>query len=134
MTRVLRWIALLPVAVAGWYLAMVLGMMTLGLVDQFCPEGLMVSGQCTAGWYDWVQGAIFYLFIALSAVLVVLLAALIAPAHRRRVAWVAFLLGAAMAVLMALLTPSFVDLLAALVAGLATALWVQRARWSLPAA
>lgn len=130
--RLLRWILLVPLTVAGWYLVLLLGMVLLTLADGFCPPEEMVSGYCTAPWYAYVDAGVFYFCSGLAAILWVLLAALIAPAWRRGVGWVAFAIGALVASAMTLHLGAWDDLAISLAAGFATAWWIQRARWSVP--
>jgi hypothetical protein len=126
--RLLRWLLVPPAALAGWWFALLLGMGLLAIGDSQCPAAQKVSGACIAGWYAHFERAVFVSCSAVAACLVVLLPALAAPAHRRRVAWIAFAWGAATAAWLGLGAGAHVELAAALSAGFATTLLVHRYR------
>jgi hypothetical protein len=87
----------IPSAVVAWYIALVLGLLTRGLVENFCPPTEMVSGVCVAAWWQPVESTIFVLFSGISAVFVVLCAAVTAPRRKREVVLIAYLTGAVVA-------------------------------------
>ena len=93
----LRWIAVVPAAVAGWWLVVVVAITLHGLVFSFCAPEDVVSGACVAPWFSQFESALLYFAVALSATLVVLVPTIMAPAHRRLIAWVAYLVGAIVA-------------------------------------
>lgn len=125
---VLRWLCVAPAAIAGWLLALVIALAVLGLVDSLCPPEEMVSGMCGAPWYPLASRAVVCFGAGLSALLVVGLAAWVAPSHRRVVAWASFGLGAAIAIVLAGVASDVfsAELLSALGGGL---LGVALARW-----
>jgi len=130
MIKAVRWLLLLPLTLAGWYLVMLLGIVLLDLAMAACPPEEVVSGACTAPWMGGVEAGIFYLCSALAATAWVLIPALMAPALKRETAWVAFISGGLVAGMMALHMAAWDDLAVSLSAGVGVAWWVQRARWS----
>lgn len=94
----IRWIAVIPAAVAGWWSAVIVAIAVHGFVFSFCPPEDVVSGACIAPWFLRFKTALLYSSVALSAILVVLVPTVMAPAHRRLVAWVAYAAGAVAAV------------------------------------
>jgi hypothetical protein len=89
---------LVPLLAPVGYVAAVLSVVVLTqLLRHMCPPEHVVSGMCTATWYSGAELAAFAIATALGAALWVVLPVLAAPAHRARVAWFAFALGAAFA-------------------------------------
>ena len=124
--RLIRWLAVLPASLAGWYLALAGGIVLHSLATSLCPQALMVSGMCTANWFPWLEELIFAITAALAAFLVVWLATLCCPAGKARVASIAFVLGALVAILFAAELHIWLPPLAALVSGLLTLRWLRR--------
>ena len=124
--RVLRWLAVVPAALAGWYLAFAGGIMLHSLATSLCPEPLLVSGMCTASWFPWLEEVIFAITAALAAFLVVWLATACCPIAKARVATIAFVLGALVAIVFAAELHIWLAPLAALVSGLLTLRWLRR--------
>ena len=114
-----RWFAVIPSSVIAWYAMAILGMSILfGIKDHLCPREELVSGQCMAWWYFYTKHILIYLFVALSAFIVVLCAAIVAPSHRMHVAWVAYFSGFLAAVYFVSQTSAVGEFVAALLAGL----------------
>lgn len=124
--QILRWMAIFPGIYVSWHLSLIVGMALLAIAEAFCPEDQMVSGLCVAPWFFWVEDAIFLFCAALAAALVVASAALIAPAHRVRVAWVTFIGGCLVAGYLGWSTGAFKELAAAVASGLVTTLVIAR--------
>lgn len=99
LTPWIRWFVTVPAAVAGWWLVVVVAIALHGFVSSFCASQDMVSGACVAPWFLRFETALLYSSIALSAILVVLIPTVVAPAHRGLVAWVALASGAIVALL-----------------------------------
>lgn len=118
----------MPAALAGWYLALFIGMFLLGFAESLCPPEDMVSGACLARWFDPVQTAIIYFSASLAAFLVVLFPTWMAPSHRNRVARSAFSVGALVAAFLAWSTLAWGEFIAAIIAGLLAVLLIKR--WS----
>ncbi len=128
--RIVRWILVPLAAVAGWYVALIGGIGLLTAAEAFCPPDQMVSGSCQATWWQPVEQIIFCFSTALAAVLVVGAAFLVAPSHRRQVAWIVFAGGGLVAVWMMIGTGAYWMGLTALAAGWVTARWLARSRWA----
>jgi len=97
MPNLLRWV-LVPISgVLVFYLVLFLGILCLDLVGDFCPPEEVVSGLCTAWWYDAAYHALVLggSFIVVAGVVIV--PGRVAPAHKLRVAAIAYLLGATFA-------------------------------------
>lgn len=124
--QILRWIAIFPGIYVSWHLSLIVGMALLAIAEAFCPKDQMVSGLCVAPWFFWIEDAIFLFCAALATALVVASAAFIAPAHRVRVAWVAFIGGCLVAGYLGWSTDAFMELAAAVASGLVTALAIDR--------
>ena len=102
MTALVRWV-LAPIGgLVAWHATLFLGLVAVGVLDSMCPPDKIVSGMCQADWYEPAFDALVAVFAGISAVVVVLVPALIAPTHRLRMAWVAYGVGAAFAICSAL--------------------------------
>lgn len=97
MAQILRWVAVPLAGVVGWLATLFVGMASIGLLDSLCPPELVVSGACTAPWYDPAFTTLAVAFSFVVAFPIVLAPAATAPTHRFAVAIVAFLCGAAFA-------------------------------------
>ncbi|MDH3645070.1 MAG: hypothetical protein OES38_23415 [Gammaproteobacteria bacterium] len=124
--RVLRWLAILPVLYVSWHIALIVGMVLLTTAEAFCPPEQMVSGLCVAEWFLWVEGAIFMFGAGLAAALMVASVAVVAPAHRARVATVVFVAGLLLAAYLGVTADALKEFAAAVIAGLVTLLVVIR--------
>src|SRR5262249_23392653 len=112
-----RWIAVIPAAVAAWYAALFLGLLLLPPIGSFCPKDDIVSGMCVAWWYPYAERTVIVSCVGLSALFVVLVAAAVAPAYRTRVAWVAYCAGFLVAVNFAWQTGAVAEFVAAVLPG-----------------
>jgi hypothetical protein len=110
----IRWVAVVPAAVAGWWIVVVVAIALHGLVFSFCAPEDVVSGACVAPWFLRFESALLNCSVALSAILVVLVPTVIAPAHRRLVAWGSYVSGAIVALSIGGLP---IQMIVALVAG-----------------
>jgi hypothetical protein len=118
MLRLTRWFLVLPTAVAAWYLALLIGIgLILGL-EQLCPADQMVSGQCTATWYDHASYAAICFGAALAAALILGGCTIVAPSHRTWIAGITFVLGVLVAIIFAMETHFYLALAAAIVSGI----------------
>lgn len=118
-----RWIAAIPAAVAGWWLVVFAAIALHGLAFSFCPPDDVVSGACVAPWFSRFETGLVYASVALSAVLVVVLPAVVVPAHRALIAWIAYIAGAVVAVSIG---RSATHIVVALAAGLVAAVVVSK--------
>jgi len=119
---IIRWICVVPAAVISWYAVLIIGMITLSLINDFCPYGEVVSGLCFATWYDYAEQIIIIIFVGFSAALVVLTASWVAPGKKALVAVIVFLCGLLIALLLTIHLGSWWELAAAISAGL-LAVW-----------
>lgn len=115
--EILRWLAVLPAAVAAWWVAVTVTILGHVLVTAACPERYEVSGACVAPWMPTLTRVSTFVGASLAAVLVVLAASYTAPAHRRHVAQAAYVVGLAVALYMANETEGWLELGGAVVAG-----------------
>lgn len=97
MAHTIRWILILPAAVASWYAALFLGLAMYRGLESFCPEDQMVSGHCFAPWFSAATDVLFAFGAALAAVLVMVSCTWVAPTHKRPVAIATFAVGAMVA-------------------------------------
>lgn len=123
MITFMRWLAIIPAAISGWYLALILGMFLLALAERTCPAENRVSGICTAWWFGYIKQAIVYFGVAVAAFLVVIFPTLMAPSHRHLVARSFLLLGALVAGYLAWELSAWGEFLAAVGAGLSAVFW-----------
>jgi hypothetical protein len=100
MSRVIRWILILPAAVAAWYAALFISIALYRGLDALCPFGQIVSGRCSAPWFLDGSDLFIALGAALAAVLVMIACTLLAPTHKRHVAIATFAVGTVAAVMM----------------------------------
>jgi hypothetical protein len=100
---VIRWILVIPSAVAAWYFAFILSVLVGAIVVGPCMDSDYPQPRfCEA---SWVRFALAHRLpirfgIGLSAVLVVIVSAIVAPYHRVLVAWAALGVGAIVAGIM----------------------------------
>ncbi len=118
MIQVFRWLALIPACITAWYVALFIGLYAHGIVDSFCPPELVVSGFCEASWFPAAEQAVICFGVALSAFLVVLTAALVAPTHRVLASKAALVVGTVVAIIFAVETDTYFELAAAVLAGI----------------
>lgn len=114
----LRWLAVIPAAVLGWYIALLTGIILLDGVTSLCPAEQMISDLCGASWFRYAELAVFCFSAALAAFLVITFAVLVAPSQRIVVAWSMFMTGSFAAGYMAWYTSVQEEFVAALVGGL----------------
>jgi MFS family permease len=100
MSPVLRWILILPAAIATWYATLFTGIALYQGVEALCPPDQVESGHCFAPWFLTASNALIVFGAALAAVLVMFVSASLAPAHKRQVAIATFALGTLVAISM----------------------------------
>lgn len=123
MIQLFRWLFLTPACIAAWYLAAVIGLYAHRFVARFCPPMHVISGQCRADWFPTAEQIVMCFGVALSAFLVVLTAAAVAPNHHVLISKIAFVVGTVAAVVFAVGTQAYAALSAAVLAG-AVGVWV----------
>ena len=119
-TEVFRWIMVIPAAVIGWWLAIIIAIMLISIPDYFCPPELVISGFCAASWYGPVVSGIMIFGAALSAVLTLVFSVLTAPRKRGLVAKVVFVAGSIYATYFAFTISAWGEYAGAIVFGLLT--------------
>lgn len=124
MLSALRWL-MVPVSTAvGCWLGIAIALLLYASFDFFCPADQRVSGMCHASWFH--AGAEFsqYAGAAIGAAIAVALPFFTAPSHKRAVATLAFLAGAAYALTFSWRAPgSWPYAAAAIATGLAVLAW-----------
>lgn len=129
MNQRLRWVLAVITGFVVWHVVAILGLMAVSVLDSFCPPDQVVSGMCTAPWYDTAFDALVIVFAGLSAVAVVLVPPLVAPTHRWEASLAAYGIGATFAIVFAAGSSTlWAPTASALVAG-ATAILGARALW-----
>ena len=126
MVTQIRWLAVLPAAVVGWFVALVIGLIVHSGIESLCPRDQMDSGMCVAPWFPYASDAVSAFGAGLAAVLVITLAVLAAPAHRIVVMRTAFVAGLLVAIYMLWQTSAIVEFVAAISCGLLTVCVLQR--------
>ncbi len=116
MPPIIRWILILPAAIAAWYVSLFLGIALYKGVEALCPPGQMESGHCFAPWFLTASKALVAFGAALAATLVMVTCTWIAPAYKRQVAIATFVIGTAVAIIMAW-NHEFAAMASAIVAG-----------------
>jgi hypothetical protein len=132
LPNVIRWLLVIPSAIAAWYFALFVGYLVFAVVVAPCSDSDQPQpGFCEAPWFPLVERMVIPSGAALAAFLVVTVPALVAPAHRVGVAWIAFGVGAIVAGVMGYGAGAVVEVAAAIAAGaLATVLVSRFARGS----
>lgn len=100
MLQALRWVLILPAAIAAWYVALFISIALYQGVEALCPSDQVESGHCFAPWLLAASNALIAFGAGLAAVLVMLASTLVAPAHKRQVAIATFALGTLVAIAM----------------------------------
>ena len=124
-TSVLRWVAVVPAAILAWFLTLLVAVPLLALPVRGClssdgPKPMF------CGWFPLGGRELAYFGAGLSAVVVVVVAAYIAPSHRRIVAWLVLLVGAAYAGLVGYVYGFATEALIAIACGVISAALVSR--------
>jgi hypothetical protein len=128
MTRGLRWLLVPVSAFVVWAATLLLGLAGVNVVDSFCPPQEMVSGACIAPWHQPAIEALIIVCAGLAAFGIVVVAALVAPVHKLRVAVVAFACGALFAGYLAQSGDAWGPFLSAGTGG-SIGLWLVASRW-----
>src|SRR5687768_12076121 len=90
----LRWVVLVPAAVAAWFGVFLVGLIAYQAIEQAtCPAGQMISGACVDQRVQTTLEMVIYIFVSIAAVAVETTAAITAPSHKRVVTWVTFFVG-----------------------------------------
>jgi hypothetical protein len=125
-TEILRWFMVIPAAIIGWWLAIVTGIVLVSIPDNFCPPEDVMSGFCTAPWYEPVVSGIMIYTASLSAVLALVFSVLTAPGKRDLVATGVFVAGCLCAVYFAFWIAAWAECAGAIVFGLVTLIFLSK--------
>lgn len=117
MSRFLRWILVAPVSLAGYFIALFLGMGVIMIAETLCPAQYLISETCFAPYMQPVKTVSLLFFPALAAVLVVLLPCITAPSYKFLTACIVYMTGAGVAIYMGLSTGAYTSLFATLISG-----------------
>jgi hypothetical protein len=129
LSRVIRWLLLVPSAVVGWYFAFFISLALHEVVVGRCYDSdARPPDYCQASWFprEFLHDALVLFGVGLSAVVVVLVAALVAPSHKAHAAWVTLAAGAALAIVAGYGTGAVAEAGVAVVAGVLAAVVVSR--------
>ena len=128
---VIRWLLVPVSAFAVWIAALLLGVGGINALDSLCPPDLLVSGLCTAWWYQPATTGLEMMCAGMAAAGVVSVPAQVAPAHRIQVATIFFIAGAVFTTSLALAGDLWKPSAAAALSG-TTTLYVCVRRWRAP--
>ena len=112
----------IPAAITGWWIAISIGLLLTNIPLYFCPPELVASELCMASWYGPVMLGIMIFAAALSAVMTMLFAVIVAPRKHDLVAKVVFVAGSIYATYFAFSISAWAECGGAIVAGLITML------------
>lgn len=126
----LRWISLPIACILVWYTTLILGMLIINFSIYFCPKDKMISGMCTASWWDSAEAIIFCFSTGLSAALIVTTAFFIAPVGRVLVAWLTLGIGSMVALYLAFQLSAWDMFASAVCAGLLVTFLLTRSRFA----
>jgi len=123
-----RWILVIPAAIAGWYLAFILGMLSVVALDALCPPEMMISGACMASWYPPAVDLLIIISTGLSAVLAIVGAYMVTPEAQRKmaIAYTTYSVGALTAGLWAFELNSWAEFSCAVALGLMAILFLKQ--------
>lgn len=99
LSPALRWLLLVPAALAAWWATLLVGMLVYDWVEALCPPAQVVSGFCTNPRVNAALDALMIVFAGLSAIAVEAAVVRTAPARKAACCWLAFAAGSAVAVL-----------------------------------
>jgi hypothetical protein len=127
LPNLIRWLLVVPSAVAAWYFALLVGALVFAVVVAPCSDSDEPPPRfCEAPWFPLVRPLVIPLGVALAAILVVTVPAIVAPSHRVGVAWTAFAAGAIVAGVMGYQAGAIAEVAVALAAGFLAAVFVSR--------
>ena len=113
-----RWLWIAPNAILVWYGMLALAMALQSLATKFCPAEALLADYCAAAWFHAVERGITIGCAGLTALAIVVVAAVTAPMYRLRAAVAAFVVGMALALNMVAQTSAYAEFAAAVVGGL----------------
>lgn len=113
MNSIIRWALLVPTTLASWFFIFFVGMVSYSFIFQ-CARTGFVYGTCIL---EEGQEIFMGIFAGLSALVPIIIAAAIAPAHKIKIAWATFFVGASLAAII-----NKPELYAAIISGFLSAL------------
>jgi hypothetical protein len=125
----IRWLLLIPSAVAAWYVAVFVSVLLREIVVGRCLGSDSPPPEyCQASWFpvEFLSDALLFFGVGLSAVAVVVVAAVVAPSHKAPVAWVALGAGAILATVMGYSAGAVAEAAFAIASGVLAAVVVSR--------
>ncbi len=125
----IRWFLLIPSAVAAWYVAVFVSVLLREIIVGRClGSDLPRPEYCQASWFplEFLSDALLFSGVGLSAVTVVVVAAVVAPSHKAHVAWVALGAGAILATIMGYGTGFVAEAAVAIASGVLAAVVMSR--------
>ena len=129
-SSVVRWILVVPSAVVAWVFAFFVGLVLFVCFDAPCRNSdAALPRFCGAPWFEVLKIGVAFFGIGLSATLVVVVSAVVAPSHRTAVAWAAVVVGAIVAIKMGSGGEASVEAVVAIACGVLAAFamsWVYR--------
>ena len=114
---VLRWIAIVPTAMACWWATLLFGLALDSLAMRFCPPESVISGFCIADWFHPLEHWIVVGCAGLAGFLIVFVPCVVAPAQRHLVSWAMLLAGLLVAGMMAVQIAAYAECAAAVFGG-----------------
>ena len=129
--ELLRWVLLLPVSFFAFCLTFYVGMRVYSYVEEhYCTPAHFWNGMCYDSSADAAMELVYRIFAGIAPLAVGLSAVAMAPAHRLKVAWAAWLAGNALLAAMAVRSESAEPLAVAAASGtfgvLAITAWLRR--------
>ena len=118
--NILRWLLIVPACVLAWYLSLIVGLILVSIAESFCSKEKMISGFCTASWFQFAENLIYAFCGGLVAFVVITVSYLLAPIHKDKMVMVAYFLGTVVAIYMVVETGAWLVFGSALVIGFVT--------------
>jgi hypothetical protein len=122
----LRFALIVPAAIIGWYMGLMLGIAIYELGEITCPPEYVVSGACSAPWIPVIKNLAMAIGSGMAATLIVLFAYALAPIHKKNTALIALIVGAIVATVMVVFAREWIAFLFALSGGVITYLRLMR--------
>jgi hypothetical protein len=125
----IRWLLLIPSAVAAWYVAVFVSILFREIIVGRCLGSDSPHPEyCQASWFplEFLSDALLFFGVGLSAVTTVVFAAVVATSHNAPVAWVTLGAGAVLATLMGYGTGFVAEAAVAIASGALVAVAISR--------
>lgn len=113
----LKWLLVLPAALAGWAIALARGLGVHSRLERACPKTQMISGSCVTPWRPHAEKAVMCGGAGLAAALIVLFTTPAAPTDRRVVALFAFAVGCGVGLFMAVTVRAYAEFVTTVILG-----------------